>query len=166
MLEIFSSCPVAKGMALKEEATLPCVTVSREERNPAEGGRALLVQALCGLRMVGKVKHGGMFLDGDLLDPFSLICFYVSRWIRNLQACFPVVSFFFPFPSPGGRTVCLPFEGRNNGLSIFSPCCSLVLREACVFPAKTFSFNRYLAQEREVWLNGFGGCLFFLFLCV
>lgn len=41
MLEIFSSYPVAKGKALREEAALPCVTVSREESNPTEEGRVL-----------------------------------------------------------------------------------------------------------------------------
>lgn len=120
--------------------------------------------SLPALLLVGKVKLSGMSLDGHLLDPFSLICFCLSNSVRNFQACLPLVSFFFSFPSRGGRTVCLLFEGRNNDLRIFSPCSSPVLREAWPFPAKAFYFHRCIAQEREVWLYWFGGCLFFPFL--
>lgn len=141
----------------KRQLCLVLLFLEKKATPQKEGERSLPA-----LLLVGKVKLSGMSLDGHLLDPFSLICFCLSNRVRNLQACLPLVSFFFSFPSRGGRTVCLLFEGRNNDLSIFSPCSSPVLREAWPFPAKAFYFHRCIAQEREVWLYQFGGCLFFL----
>lgn len=66
---------------------------------------------------------------------------------------------FLSFSSPGGRTVCFPFEGRNNGLSIFSPCRSLVLKEACAFLPKPFpSIGALLRREKCGWIDLLGAC--------
>lgn len=157
MLEIFSSDPVAKGRELREEAALPCVTVSQEESNPA-GWRKALPACLDVGRESKAQWHVSWWsspwsLFSDLLLPLQQ-----SKEFTGMSSSCPF-SFLFLVQEEG---LCV-FPLRTE-IMAFSPCFRLVLREDGPFSAKPSYFHRCIAQEREVWLYWFHGCLVFLSL--